>query len=108
MEVVSEYFDSILTVENSSRRIIAFPQIQKNEDRMIIHLVNYHHLGFMDIIWPKFSINIEIKKPSFDINSVYVISPDFSNRKDLTFSENGDFIEFEIPYLKIYDLIIIE
>jgi hypothetical protein len=107
-EVVSEYYESTLTVEDSSRRIIAFPQLQKNEDKMIIHLVNYHHLGFMDIIWPKFSVNVRIKKPPFDINSAYVISPDFSEKQDLTFSENEDFIEFEVPYLRIYDVIIIE
>lgn len=107
-EVVQKYADEIITVQDSNRKIIAFPYIQKDEKRMIVHLVNYHHLGFMDIILPKFSIKIKIIKPSFNINSVYIISPDFFNKKEVEISENGDFIEFEVPYLRIYDVIVIE
>lgn len=107
-EIVRSYNDDEIIIQDSDRKIVGYPYIQDEEERLILHLINYDHMGILDGIWPSFFINIRIKKPDFDIESAYIISPNIPWKKNLQFNFNGDYLEFTVPYLKIYDVIVFE
>jgi hypothetical protein len=106
--VVKFYIESSVTVENANRKIIAFPYYQSSKERVVIHLVNYDHSKLFDGINQKNDISIRIKKPDFDIGEIYVISPDFEGKTVLQTAIDDEYVEFIVPYLEIYDVIVVE
>lgn len=106
--VVKFYIESSITVENANRKIIAFPYYQSSKERVVIHLVNYDHSKLFDGINQKNDISIRIKKPDFDIGEIYVISPDFEGKTVLQTAIDDEYVEFIVPYLEIYDVIVVE
>jgi hypothetical protein len=108
IDVVDSYIDRNIIIKNSNRKVVAYPYYQPEEDRMIIHLVNYDHRFLFDIIRPKIFVKIEIQKPSFNISKISVISSDFHNKRELNYSIEDNFVTFTVPILWIYDVVIIE
>jgi hypothetical protein len=108
VEIVYSYTQEVVTVKNSNRKIIAFPYYQLDENRVVVHLVNYDHQFLFDLIRPKMFVKIEIQKPSFDINRVSMITSDLPINTDLDFSIEDGYVSFTVPFLKIYDVVIIE
>ncbi|MEA3457379.1 MAG: Ig-like domain-containing protein, partial [Candidatus Thermoplasmatota archaeon] len=106
--VVKSYIGTSVSVGNANRKIIAFPYSQSSEERVVIHLVNYDHSKLFDSISQKNDISIRIKKPDFDIGRIYVISPDFEGKTVLQTAVDDEYVEFIVPYLEIYDVIVIE
>jgi hypothetical protein len=95
-------------LSNAHRNIVATPYLQTAEKRVVLHLVNYDHDQWFDSITSKENIAVTIKKPDFSIGQVSVISPDFHERQILDFTDTGDTLEFIVPSLFIYDVIVIE
>lgn len=106
--VVKSYIELPVAVENANRKIIAFPYYQSPKERVVIHLVNYDHSKLFDSISQKNDISIRIKKPDFGIGEIYVISPDFEEKTLLQYIVADEYVEFTVPYLEIYDVIVIE
>jgi hypothetical protein len=106
VSVVKSYSNEGIYIQNAKRRVVAYPYYQ--EERLILHLVNYDRLGIIDFVWPKFSIDMQIKKPPFDVDKAYVISPHFSQKQDLNLTITENHISFTVPYLRIYNVIIFE
>jgi hypothetical protein len=107
-EIIYSYIEEVIAIKNSDRKVVAFPYYQLDEDRVVVHLVNYNHHFLFDIIRPRLFVKIEIKKPSFDINSVSMITSDFPINMEIDFSVEDDYVSFTIPLLRIYDVVIIE
>jgi hypothetical protein len=107
-DVIYSYTGEVLTVENSNRKIVATPYLQPDEERVVIHLVNYDHFSLFDFIRMKFFVKIKIQKPAFDVSNVSLISSDIPNERELDFSVEGNYISFTVPILRIYDVVIIK
>ena len=104
---INEYIDPMIKVSSSSRKWIATPYYQTDSNRIIIHMVNYDHIGFFDFIWPHSSIRIELKQPPFIIKEISLKHIDGSVEK-LSFNISNDKVIFTIPYLKDYEVIVLE
>jgi hypothetical protein len=81
--------------------------MQQSTEQYIIHLVNYDHEKSTDIITPKEQIKINVKKPSFQVSEIRVVSPDFSETKIIDFTEKNDSLDFILPSLDLYNVIIL-
>ena len=106
-DTVKAYSNVSLSVNNNDRKIIATPYYQKESDRIIMHLVNYDHIGFFDFIWPHSNIEIEMTRPSFTVESVLLQYMDGSIEQ-LDFEHEQDHICFTVPFLKDYAVLIIK
>ncbi len=106
-ETVDSFNSVSLSVNNNDRKIVATPYHQKESDRIIMHLVNYDHIGFFDFIWPHSNIEIEMTRPSFTVESVFLHGMDGSIEQ-LDFENEQDHICFTVPFLKDYVVLIIE
>ncbi len=108
IEVIDLYIDQMITIKNGNRKIVAYPYYQPDEERVVIHMVNYDHRFIFDFIRPKIFIKIEIQKPGFNVSSVKVLSPDFLNKIELEFDIIENTLSFTVPLLRIYDVVIVE
>ncbi|HEC94504.1 MAG TPA: hypothetical protein ENI45_00890 [Thermoplasmatales archaeon] len=106
-ETVEDNVPIPLYVEKMDRKIVAYPYYQPDEKRVVIHLVNYDHIKWNDKVVPRTNVRIRIKKPGFNLSTVYVISPDFKENLTINPSINEDYVDLIIPELKIYDVIVI-
>ncbi len=106
--VVKNHVEAPLYVKNADRKVIAYPYLQGNKNRAVIHLVNYDYKKWNDEVVVKKNINISIRKPNFEIKSCYVISPDFDDNMSIALHENGNYINITVPLLEIYDIIVLE
>jgi len=107
-DVTKTYTGDIITVENADRKIVSSSYYQPTEDRVMMHLVNYDHTKSNDEINPKEEIRIRIKKPPFDVGGIYIISPDFEGKTLLDPTIDEEYVEFVVPSLEIYNVIVIE
>ena len=109
----SQEFTSI--VNNSINRIVdntfskkIVIQLWKNSDKIIIHLVNYNFdldNGVIEENNVPISINILLDKTP---KSIKVISPDFEQKVNLDFNYSEGNIQFTVPKLKVWDVLLIE
>ncbi|HMA83709.1 MAG TPA: hypothetical protein VKP59_05725 [Candidatus Thermoplasmatota archaeon] len=106
-DTISSYSDISLLINNNDRKIIATPYYQNDNNRVILHLVNYDHIGFFDFIWPHSNIQIELTYPSFLVESIHIKYMDDSIEK-LDFEYDQDYIYFTVPFLKDYAVVIID
>ena len=106
-ETVDSYNSVSFSVNNNDRKIVATPYYQKESDRIIMHLVNYDHIGFFDFIWPHSNIEIEMTRSSFAVESVFLHRMDGSIER-LDFEYEQGHICFTVPFLKDYAVLIIE
>jgi len=105
--VVDSNIESPLLVENSDRKIVAYPYYHSENKRVVIHVINYDYTKWGDGIVEKKNVNISIKKPDFDVKGCYIISPDYEENMTVMPSYNGDYITITIPLLKIYDVVVL-
>lgn len=105
--IVLSYVDEMIRVVDAGQRIVATPYVI-DSDMMVVHIINYNHMKVFDFMWPKFSFEMRMKKPDFSFDTVSVISPDFSWKRELDVVDDGEYISFTVPYLRIYDLVVIE
>ncbi len=108
-KTVKKYVDSTITIDNTERKLIAYPYYQPGPKRLVIHLVNYDHNFKNDRVRIKRNVNIRIKKPDFYTGQkqAYMISPDFSGKKILPITSRGDYLEINIPELYVYNIVIL-
>ena len=106
--IVDSYVERQIIIEDTNRKIIAFPYFLPDQEKMTIHLVNYDHSKIFDLINLKENIDISIKKPDFEIGKVYMISSDFPEEIVLDYTESEGYIKFTIPSLYVYNMVVLE
>jgi len=78
-------------------------------DRILIHMVNYDYNTRTDDIKPVRDIRLRMELPSdFKVGGVLLLSPDFNSTNALNYTISNDYIEFIVPELRIWDLIVIK
>jgi hypothetical protein len=108
-KTIKTHVEDSITIEDSNRRIIAFPYYQFGKRRIVIHLINYDHNLKNDEVRTQKNIRIRIKKPDFytDPTEAFMISPDFKDKIILPIVVRNDYIELRVPELKVYNIIIL-
>jgi len=106
-DCIDQYTEPFIQLDPSDRKIIGTPYYQEDYERIILHLVNYDHIGFFDFIWPHSNIQVQLKQPDFEINSITLKNIDGSTQ-ELTFEITDEILGFTIPHLKDYAVILIE
>ncbi len=104
--IVSRYADSILSVASNPRRVVITPYLDESEEKLMMHVVNYDHIGFFDFLWPQSNIEVRIKQPGFSFDSLTLYSLDGSS-KTIPFKLQDGEIVFTIPYLKDYVVVVV-
>jgi len=74
-----------------------------------VHLINYDHDFSNDKIMEKKNIKVRIKKPSLysGLGKAFMLSPDFTGRVPLKTILIDGYIEFVIPQLNVYTLVLL-
>ncbi len=99
------YTDSLFEIEGHEGTVVG--TCYRQEDRLLLHLVNYDYGSFLDIMHEKTDVSIRIKQPEFEVGEIVVSSPDFV-QQHLPFTEKDGFLEFTIPKLRLYDLVVLQ
>ncbi len=99
------YLNDTIILSEENRKIIATPYINENEE-IIVHLVNYDHIGLFDFIWPHNNIEIQIRMPDFPLSYIQLFNTDGSVI-ELSYTIQNNYLLFTVPFLKDYGLVII-
>ena len=94
-------------VENISSEKVGI-QLWKDSNKVIVHLVNYNfdlNKGVIEEDNIPISINMPLDKAP---NSIKVVSPDFEQKINLDFNYSEGNIQFTVPKLKVWDVLLIE
>jgi len=104
---IKNYADSIIQISPSERKILGIPYYQEQNNQVILHLINYDHIGFFDFIWPHSNIKIQLRKPSNPVTTVLLKNID-GTEFQLDFTLQNNYLNFTVPKLKDYAIIIIK
>jgi len=86
-----------------------FVQPYLSGDKLYVHLINYDYELQRDEINDQEHISVEIKLPiGFDAQAAKVISPDFEGVEEIVFTITSGYINFTVPRLHIWDVVMIE
>ncbi len=99
------YTDSLFEIEGHEGTVVG--TCYRQEDRLLLHLVNYDYGSLLDIMHEKTDVSIRIKQPEFDVGEIVVYSPDFV-QQHLSFTEKDGYLEFTVPKLRLYDLVCLQ
>lgn len=105
-DVLDEYINDILMVSSNNRRVIVTPYYQKDQNRIVMHVLNYDHIGFFDFLWPQTDVSIKLRHPDFTVESVELFHMD-ETIEEVAFRRDDGFVEFTVPFLKDYMVAVI-
>jgi hypothetical protein len=105
-DVLDEYINDILMVSSNNRRVIVTPYYQKDQNRIVMHVLNYDHIGFFDFLWPQTDVSIKLRHPDFTVESVELFYMD-ETVEEVAFRRDDGFVEFTVPFLKDYMVAVI-
>jgi hypothetical protein len=110
-EWASQESETVIEVLNGAPLVCAYPSFQRQEKRVLVHLINFDYISEEDQMRPKENITLRVKRPSFynEGKKVRVYSPDFpadALALSLTPRLKGDFIELTVPKLDVYSVIV--
>jgi len=106
-DCILSYIPNILHVNKEAKKLVVTPYIQEEQHRIILHLVNYDHIGIFDFIWPVSDITIKLSKPSFSFDTITLLQPT-RNPFNLIYETTSDEIIFSVPGIKNYGVVVIE
>jgi hypothetical protein len=106
-DCVRRYVSDVLLVNKDGRRIVVTPYLQDENNRVILHMINYDHIGFFDFIWPQSDIEVHVKRPSFTVHDVILLSPG-DEPAFLSYEITDQYIIYTVPRLKDYGVVVIE
>lgn len=106
-DCVRTYVDDTIILSKNDRKVIIAPYIQEENNRVILHMINYDHIGFFDFIWPQTDITIQLKLNDFSVSSMTLLTID-GNIEQLSYEVDQGYIQFTVPYLKDYAIICIQ
>lgn len=106
---VRSHVGNTVIIDASDRKVVAYPYYQPQDKRLVVHLINYDHDFSNDKIMEKKNIKVRIKKPSLysGLGKAFMLSPDFTGRVPLKTILIDGYIEFVIPQLNVYTLVLL-
>lgn len=87
---------------NAPQTVVAELMEQKQNGATILHLVNYNVANEKEVT--NIEVNVQLPKNT-QVKSVQLLSPDSSEKQDLTFNTSGQSIKFIVPTLRVYDIV---
>lgn len=91
----------------ASATTAALPRRQGN--RILVHLVNYHVYPDGKELRPERGIQIAMTLPKGSVSKVEVVSPDFTERKEIKERTiNRGVLRFTLDELKVYSVVVVE
>lgn len=106
-DCVFTYVPPVVSVNKDGKKLVVTPYIDEEDDRIIVHVINYDHIGLFDFIWPSSDITIQLLKPSFDVRSVSFSSPR-EESVPLSYEITGDLITIFLPKIQDYGVVLIQ
>ena len=108
-EMVESAVEERVVVDNLSENIAVQVYKQVNSEQVIVQLINYNYDLETDTVVEQKNFKIEVAiADGFETSSVTVISPDFKGQQTLEFTYNDGYLIINLPYIYIWDVIIIE
>jgi len=109
-QIIDKAIDTRIILDTFSENIgVQAYQKSLPPQKIFIHLVNYNYELETDTVFEQSEIPLAIELPEdFSVSSVSVISPDFEKPQDLLFTIEENFLKFLVPYLYIWDVILVE
>ncbi len=114
-EMRSILFDSVpaeARVEaNGSETLLISPVIQREENRLIVHLINYDYGYDADRDWnnPKKDLSITLSLPEgFATSEARIITPDDVPTEGFTWTEENGVVDLYVPELDLWNMIVLE
>ena len=102
-------FASRIIANTFSPNILAQVYIQSGENgRLILHLINLNYDLGTDNVEEQTDLPIQVTLPDgFEADSVQVLTPDGEGAQDVDFSIEDGALEFTLPGLQIWNVIVI-
>ncbi len=107
---VKELLNNKLQIKTDAPSNVYINLLRK-DTRLLVHIVNYDHNIQTDEIIPKKDITISVRLPDdFKIKNekLLLISPDSGEKINLIYRVVDNYLEFKIPDLYIYNIVVIE
>ena len=96
---------------NGPETLLVSPLVQPEENRLLVHLVNYDYGHNADRDWtnPIRDLSITLSLPEgFAASEVRIITPDDVSTDGFTWSENKGVVELQVPELDLWNTIVLE
>lgn len=108
--IIDESISSRVVLDTFSENIGIQAYIRRDSPQKIfLHLINYEYELETDKVFDQENIPVAIELPDgFDVSTVSVISPDFDQAEELDFSFEEGYLRFTVPYLHIWDVIVVK
>jgi hypothetical protein len=106
-DCVFTYVPPVVSVNKDGKKLVVTPYIDEEDDRIILHVINYDHIGLFDFIWPASDITIQLLKPSFEVRSVSLSRPG-EKSVPLLYEITEDMITIFLPKIQDYGVVHIE
>jgi hypothetical protein len=113
-ELVRPYSKPVLEAPGADRTLSVYPHYQAEQKRIVVHVINSDYDAKSCAMRPKESVLIRLNRPSYyaEAQPATIYSPDFPDTGEgqtvsVTPVIKGDFIEFVVPKLAIYDVIVL-
>jgi hypothetical protein len=112
-EEISGLVESAVTVrmvqDNLSENIAVQAYAHSNPEQIIVHLLNYNYDLETDTVIEQENIKLGINVPEdFDVTNISLISPDIEGREVLDFTNENGFVQINVPFIYIWNVIFIE
>jgi hypothetical protein len=108
--IVDEHLAIRIIEDIFSENILTQVYIQTGENnRLILHLINLNYDLETDSMQDQTDLSISMALPDgFEVSSVRVLTPDGEEQLEVDFSIEDKTIQFTVPWLHIWDVIVIE
>jgi len=78
---------------------------QKDKDKMMLHLINYN--ARKEELVKDINVSLRIPKGK-QVKDLQLLSPDRDGNESLPFKVKDDRVDFKVPRLEVYDLVVVK
>ena len=99
------------TETNGPETLLISPLIQREQNRLLVHLINYDYGYDADRDWtnPVRDLSITLTLPEgFAMSEARIITPDDVATDGFTWNERSGEVEFRVPELELWSTIVVD
>ena len=96
---------------NGSELLLVSPVIQREENRLIVHLINYDYGYDANRDWNNVMRDLKIAlalPEGFTTSEVRIVTPDDVPTEGLAWTEKNGVVELHVPELELWNMIVLE